>query len=222
MREVRQDVSRGALLEALVTAGKRWARVVREWDADKNPMPLAPKCAARACDPSHRDSNGLTLAPNEWDHAEGHLLAAIDVIDEPYVQVRNGPPDSMLTPDVDRCGCRVVIWTMPTEHPDAVSVYRLGGISFWPKIDYCDAHAAAPPATGGTLTTRRSPMSSEDREFAYRHFCCKRPNDCKYGGIGPCEWYREPMLTAPPPGPLERDELRGCDAVITKNRTPPR
>ena len=131
-----RDALRTALSEAAIHFSEAANIARRDWQDDE---------AARTFE-AYRDSARALLS-----------VAA----PRPAPQIHDEAPASM--PDIDRCGCRVVIWTMPNQHPDAVSVYRLGGIAFWPKIDYCERHARpAPPAEG--LTVGREAQPDAGRE----------------------------------------------------------
>ena len=71
--------------EALLAAARRYAIVLRTWDAETNRLPLPPACAAGTCGfPLGSDGApcGTAAHPgNEWDHAEAHFLAAVDAAD---------------------------------------------------------------------------------------------------------------------------------------------
>ena len=63
--------------DAVVGAARRHARVLREWDADSNVLPLASECGdGTSCDV--RCGDGSRPGANEYDHAEAHFLAALD------------------------------------------------------------------------------------------------------------------------------------------------
>ena len=74
-----------ARLRAFVEAATRYGRVIREWDADRNLMPLPPACAEGRCgfppDSSGSPCGDAQHPGNEWDHAEAHFIDALDALD---------------------------------------------------------------------------------------------------------------------------------------------
>mgnify|MGYP001615890572 CR=1 FL=1 len=66
--------------QALVIAARRHARVLRDWDAETNVLPLAPECGD-GC--NVRCGDGSRPGANEYDHAEAHFLVAVDALHAP-------------------------------------------------------------------------------------------------------------------------------------------